>query len=166
VFHVAAHGVMKITLFFCAGAIQVRHRLDRVDDLAGLGRRMPVTMGAFTLGALGLAGMPLLAGFVSKWHLGSGALQASHPVFLVVLLVSGLLNFAYFFPIVRAAFFEGPKDVPLEEARAALWVPLALTAAAALVLGLAPDAALSFHTLAWRVAGEVVAGPVRLAVAP
>jgi multicomponent Na+:H+ antiporter subunit D len=163
VFHIAAHGVMKITLFFCAGAIHVRHHLENVRDLAGLGRRMPITMGAFTLGALGLAGTPMLAGFVSKWYLGSGALAASQPVFLGVLLVSGLLNFAYFFPIVRSAFFDGPPASRLEEAGAALWVPLALTAAAALALGLLPDAGLSLHRLAWQAAHEVVAAPLRLA---
>jgi formate hydrogenlyase subunit 3/multisubunit Na+/H+ antiporter MnhD subunit len=92
-FHMVAHGCMKITLFFCAGAIDVKtHKVD-ITEFAGLGRQMPITFGAFTLGALGLAGTPLFVGFISKWNLGLGALQAGHPVFLAILVLSGLLNF-------------------------------------------------------------------------
>ena len=104
-FHIAAHGAMKITMFFCAGAIYTRTHIEQIDQLGGIGRRMPVTMGAFAVCAFGLAGIPPVAGFVSKWNLGVGALQAGHPIYLSVLLVSGLLNVAYFFPIVHAAFF-------------------------------------------------------------
>jgi multicomponent Na+:H+ antiporter subunit D len=157
-FHVVAHGLMKITLFFCAGSIHVRTHKTEIPELAGLGRRMPVTFGAFALGGLGLAGMPALAGFVSKWNLGVGALSAGHGAFIAVLVLSGLLNVAYFLPIVRSAFFEGPREpVRFDEPGMALWLPLALTATLALVLGLVPDAGLHFYSLAWKAARAIAA---------
>ncbi len=160
IFHMVAHGCMKITLFFCAGAIDLQtHRLD-ITTFAGLGRHMPITFGALTLGALGLAGIPLCVGFISKWHLGLGAIQAGHTVFLGILVLSGLLNVAYFFPIVVQAFFGQRLDAaPLHEARPLVWVPLALTAFLSLLLGVVPDAGLSLYHLAWLVAGQLIAGP-------
>jgi multicomponent Na+:H+ antiporter subunit D len=162
IFHVVAHGFMKITLFFCAGAIYTRTHKEYIPELDGLGRRMPVTFAAFTVGSLGLAGMPLVAGFLSKWNLGLGALEAAHPVYLGVLVLSGLLNFAYFFPIVHAGFFRGEKGpFRFDEPRAALWVPLGVTALVSLVLGLHPDLGLSFYRLAELAAESLVTeGPV------
>ncbi|MEE8303308.1 MAG: proton-conducting transporter membrane subunit [Candidatus Tectomicrobia bacterium] len=158
-FHMVAHGFMKITLFFCAGAIYIKtHKLE-IAELAGLGRQMPITFGAFTLGALGLAGMPLFAGFVSKWNMGLGALQAGHAVFLGVLIASGLLNFAYFFPIVYSAFFGRPEqDIQYDEVGPALWVPLAVTAVISVILGVYPNAGPAFYQLAWGAAERVMAG--------
>jgi multicomponent Na+:H+ antiporter subunit D len=157
-FHVAAHGVMKITLFFCAGSLYVRTHRTRVGELDGIGRRMPVTMGAFAVGVLGLAGIPAFAGFVGKWDLGVGSIEAGQGAFVAVLVLSGLLNVAYFFPIVYAAFFGGEGRVRFDEGSPALWVPLALTAVATIVLGLAPSAGLGFHDLAWQAARSVVGG--------
>ena len=77
VMHMASHALMKITLFFCAGAIAATAHLDRVSQLTGIGRRMPLTMGAFALAAFMLAGLPPGAGFVSKWLLLLGGLEAS-----------------------------------------------------------------------------------------
>jgi multicomponent Na+:H+ antiporter subunit D len=156
-FHIVAHGFMKITLFFCAGAIYIKtHKLE-IPDLAGLGRQMPITFGAFTLGALGLTGTPLFVGFVSKWNLGLGALQAGRGIFLVVLVISGLLNFAYFFPIVYSAFF-GNKEQPIryDEAPIILWLPLAVTAAVSVLLGIYPNAGWDFYQLAWKAAESVI----------
>ena len=155
-FHIAAHGAMKITMFFCAGAIYAKTHLEQIDDLAGIGRRMPVTLGAFALCALGLAGTPLVAGFISKWNIGVGAFQAGHPVFIGVLLVSGLLNFAYFTPIVRTAFLDGDAARGVDEARPAITVPLTLTALAAVALGIYPDAGLNLYHLAWEAARSIV----------
>ncbi len=162
-FHIAAHGFMKITLFFCAGAIYIKTHKRDIPDLAGLGRQMPITFGAFTLGALGLAGIPLFVGFVSKWNLGLGALQAGQWVFLVVLVTSGLLNFAYFFPIVYSGFF-GNKDQPIryDEAPVLLWLPLALTAMISVMLGVYPNAGWELYQLAWKAAENVIAGPGNL----
>jgi multicomponent Na+:H+ antiporter subunit D len=162
-FHMVAHGFMKITLFFCAGAIYIKtHKLE-IADLAGLGRQMPITFTAFTLGALGLAGMPLLAGFVSKWNLGLGALQAGHAVFLAVLVLSGLLNFAYFFPIVYSAFFGRPElDVQYAEAAPSMCIPLAATAIISVILGVYPNAGPAFYQLAWRAAQGAMSNAAHL----
>ena len=94
--HIANHATMKITLFFCAGAIYVRHHKEKISELDGIGRVMPWTMGAFTVGAIGLAGIPPINGFISKWQLGLGALQADEILPLAVLVLSGLLNAGIF----------------------------------------------------------------------
>ncbi|OGA24354.1 MAG: cation:proton antiporter [Betaproteobacteria bacterium RIFCSPLOWO2_02_FULL_67_26] len=106
--HIATHALGKITLFFCAGAIYTAAHKTEVSQLAGIGRRMPWTMAAFTIGALSLIGVPPAAGFVSKWFIMSGALQAGHYAALTVFVVSTLLNAAYFLPIVYSAFFRVP----------------------------------------------------------
>ena len=123
--HIPAHAFGKLTLFFCAGAIHVETHTDNVSEMAGIGRRMPLTMTAFTVGAAGMAGIPLVAGFVSKFYLlvggigagGIGGVGAESAVmapslaviFAGSLIVSGVLNIAYFWPIVYTAFFETPE---------------------------------------------------------
>ena len=108
--HIPAHAFMKLTLFFCAGAIHVETHTDDISDMAGIGKRMPLTMAAFAVAAAGMAGIPLVAGFVSKWYLVIGALSLDGGlVFAAVLLVSGVLNIAYFWPIVYQAYFESPE---------------------------------------------------------
>lgn len=157
-FHIVAHGFMKITLFFCAGAIYVKTHKVEIPDLDGLGRQMPITFGAFTIGALGLAGTPLCVGFISKWNLGLGALQGDHPLFLIVLVVSGLLNFAYFFPIIYRAFFGHPEQTfAFDEAPVTVSLPLALTAAVSILLGVYPNFGASTYDLAWQAAERVLA---------
>ena len=105
-YHIAAHAVMKITLFFCAGAIFATTGLTNVSQLNGLGRAMPYTMGAFAIGSIGITGMPFWVGFISKWNLALGALQQGQMLYVFVLLISGLLSTAYFLPIVYAAFLK------------------------------------------------------------
>jgi multicomponent Na+:H+ antiporter subunit D len=156
-FHIVAHGFMKITMFFCAGAIHTESHRDDITQLGGIGRQMPITMTAFTIAAAGLAGTPLLAGFVSKWNLGLGALEAGQGVFIAVLVTSGLLNMAYFFPIVYDAFFT-PAHGEVTPERWTLTLPLATTAVAALLLGIMPDFGAGFYRLAWSAAMSVVAG--------
>ena len=104
--HIPAHAFMKLTLFFCAGAIHVETHTDNISKMAGIGRRMPLTMSAFAIASVGMAGLPLVAGFVSKWYLLIGSVDAGYPIFAIVLLGSGILNIAYFWPIVYQAFFQ------------------------------------------------------------
>lgn len=116
--HIPAHAFMKLTLFFCAGAIHVETHTDDISAMAGIGKRMPLTMAAFAVAAAGMAGIPLIAGFVSKFYMLIGAVRMTDPgyavgeptfagiVFAGALLLSGVLNIAYFWPIVYAAFFE------------------------------------------------------------
>ena len=114
--HIPAHAFMKLTLFFCAGCIHVETHTDYISQMAGIGKRMPVVMGAFTVAALGMAGIPLLAGFVSKYYMLIGGIQMGAeltPVayYLVgALLLSGVLNVAYFWPVIYTAFFESEDE--------------------------------------------------------
>jgi NADH-quinone oxidoreductase subunit L/multicomponent Na+:H+ antiporter subunit D len=108
--HIPAHAFMKLTLFFCAGIIHVETHTDHISEMAGIGKRMPVTMGAFAVAAAGMAGIPLVAGFVSKFYLLVGAVSAGGTVFAVALLLSGVLNIAYFWPVVYQAYFESEAD--------------------------------------------------------
>jgi multicomponent Na+:H+ antiporter subunit D len=107
--HIAMHAFGKITLFFCAGAVLVTAHKSKISELNGIGRRMPWTMGAFAIGAISMIGAPPFAGFVSKWYLLSGALQTEQVIAVAALVISTLLNAAYFMPIVYAAFFK-PED--------------------------------------------------------
>lgn len=103
--HIAAHAFGKITLFFAAGAIYVGAHKTEISQMGGIGRRMPWTMGAFTIGALSMIGLPPTAGFVSKWFMLTGAMETGQMVAVAVIIISTLLNAAYFLPIVWSAFF-------------------------------------------------------------
>ncbi len=138
--HIAMHAVGKITLFFCAGAIYVAHHKTEVSQLDGIGRLMPVTMGAFLIGALSIIGLPPLGGTWSKLFLMLGALDAGYMIAAVVFMVSSLLNIAYLLPIAARAFFkplpgavEG-KKVAIAEAPLACQIAITISAAACIVL--------------------------------
>jgi multicomponent Na+:H+ antiporter subunit D len=118
--HIPAHAFMKLTLFFCAGIIHVETHTDYISEMAGIGKRMPVTMTAFAVAAAGMAGIPLIAGFVSKFYILVGTVSTGDYVFAVALLVSGVLNIAYFWPVVYQAFFQSSDAhdaKPLVESR-------------------------------------------------
>lgn len=159
ILHLAFHATMKITLFFCAGAIYVRTHKENVSELAGIGRQMPFTMGAFAIGSLGLAGVPGINGFVSKLSLLAGTAQADQTALLALLLLSGVLNAAYFFPIVHTAFFRrGDGDAGFAEASPWMVVPLVITALLSIALGLAPDLGVHAWDLALATASRVTGG--------
>ena len=154
--HLVHQGLMKITLFFCAGALAERIGATRVDQLDGAGARMPLTMAAFSVAALGMIGVPPVAGFVSKWYLGYGALQAGQPWVLAVLAASSLLNAAYFLPVLYRAWFrpapvqDGGRAVAVVRGRegpAGLILPALVTAIAA--LGAGAFAAFEYSPLGW-----------------
>ncbi len=104
--HLVHQGLMKITLFFCAGNYAETLGVHHIHGMDGAGRRMPLTTGAFTLGALGMIGVPPLAGFVSKWYLGIGGLRAGQEWVVAVLVASSVLNACYFLPILYRAWFR------------------------------------------------------------
>ncbi len=159
VLHLIFHATMKITLFFCAGAIYVRTHRENISDMVGIGRQMPVTMAAFAVGSLGLAGVPGINGWISKWNLAAGAVQADQVVFLALLVLSGVLNAAYFFPIVHQAFFRRSDQYErFGEASLLMVVPLSLTALISLILGLAPNLGAHAWDLARGVALAVIGG--------
>jgi multicomponent Na+:H+ antiporter subunit D len=124
--HLVHQGVMKITLFFCAGVFATLLGVKHVDELSGVGRHLPWTASAFTVAALGMIGLPPMAGFISKWYLGVGAVDMGQPWVLAVLVASTLLNAAYFLPLLRRMWLEPAP---------ASW-PARATASRAVVVGL------------------------------
>jgi multicomponent Na+:H+ antiporter subunit D len=151
--HLVHQGVMKITLFFCAGNLAETLGIHKVSEMNGVGRRMPWTMGAFTIAALGMIGVPPMAGFISKWYLSLGALEAGVHWPLYVLIASSLLNAAYFLPILHAAWMREPTGNwaeaaagaedhaddggrPRPETRWLLLLPPLVTAALSVLIGL------------------------------
>ena len=133
--HIVAHGFGKITLFFAAGAIYTATKKTEIPQLDGIGRRMPWTMAAFSIGALSMIGLPPTAGFVSKWYIVSGSLQAGSDIAVAAIVISTVLNAAYFLPILyRAWFLPYDPDDPVMRGEAPLPVVLAVTASAMLTL--------------------------------
>lgn len=151
--HLIHQGLMKITLFFCAGSFAETLGIHRVSEMNGVGRRMPWTMAAFTIGAMGMIGIPPFAGFVSKWYLATGAMEASQPWVLVVLVTSGLLNAAYFLPAIYAGWFKKEAASWREEATEArsgnsmLLAPAIVTSLLVILLGVLANA--PFMPLEW-----------------
>ncbi|MBU1612790.1 MAG: monovalent cation/H+ antiporter subunit D family protein [Proteobacteria bacterium] len=146
--HIAHHAFSKITLFFAAGAIYVATHVKQIDKMNGFGRRMPWTFGAFSIAALSMIGMPPVCGFVSKWYLVNGALQADQMILLVALLLSTALNAAYFVPIIIRGFFfkpvEGANIEQYSEAPLTMVVPLCITATISVILGIYPEIFMNF----------------------
>lgn len=135
--HMVAHAFGKITLFFAAGAIYTAAKKTEIGQLAGIGRRMPWTMAAFTIGALSMIGVPPTGGFVSKWYILAGAFQSDNYLAIATIIASTVLNAAYFLPIIFAAWFgREAADNKLEHGEAPLSMVIALTFTAALTIGL------------------------------
>ena len=144
--HIATHAVGKITLFFCAGAILVAAHKTRVSELDGLGRQMPITMGAFLIASISIAGLPPLAGMWGKWYLAIGALDSGYAMLVGVLMVSTLLNIAYLIPIPIRAFFGGSSEPkkPIKEAPIPCLVAIITTATLCVIVFFFPSALLQF----------------------
>lgn len=146
--HLAFHAVIKCGLFLAAGIFLVCCGKTRVEELAGLGRRMPVVLWCFAIFALALIGIPPTSGFVSKWYLAQGALEAGVGAWgywgTAVLLVSALLTAGYLLPVVTKGFFPGaaqsgePGETKRQEPPGVMLIPLVLLAALALGMGLLP----------------------------
>ena len=113
VLHVVFHAFIKCALFLTAGAVIHKTGRERADELAGIGKEMPVTMWCFVFLSLALTGIPPTSGFVSKWYLALGALASGTGIFSwlgpVVLLVSALLTAGYLLPIAIKGFFPGEE---------------------------------------------------------
>ncbi|MBX2879977.1 MAG: monovalent cation/H+ antiporter subunit D family protein [Granulosicoccus sp.] len=144
VLHIVMHAFGKITLFFCAGAVLVALHKSEISKLDGIGWRMPITMGAFTVGALSIIGLPPAGGMWSKLLIAGGSLDTGTIVWVLVLMISTLLNIAYLLPIPLRAFLRpdpelapGEKAVMQEAPLACLW-PIVLTAISCFVLFLYP----------------------------
>ncbi len=141
--HIAAHAFGKITLFFAAGSIYTASKKKQIHQLDGIGRRMPITMTAFAIGTISMIGLPLTGGFISKWYLLMGAVQAEYIFAIVAIIVSTLLNAIYFVPIVYTAFLkpENPEHLNKDhgEAPRPILIALSITATLTVLFFFFPD---------------------------
>jgi multicomponent Na+:H+ antiporter subunit D len=139
----ALHAVAKITLFFGAGAIQVAHNRKTIPELDGLGRVMPWTFGAFTIGVCSIIGLPLFGGMWAKWYLLLASLEAEQLILAGALIASSLLNILYLLAVPIRGFFAAPAEgVPTEgihEAPLAQRVAMVICASACVGLFFHPD---------------------------
>jgi multicomponent Na+:H+ antiporter subunit D len=144
--HLTHHAIMKGCLFLCAGVILLKTGKRNISEMRGIGYQYPITMIAFSVCALAMIGTPPSVGFISKWLLGNGALEAGLPVYIIILLTSALLSAAYFLPIIYVAFFrwegdeiEGsarPKLSFTNESDYRLMVPIIVLAILVVIMGI------------------------------
>jgi len=156
--HLVNHAVSKITLFFCAGSIDLATHKTKISEMSGIGRQMPWTMAAFSIGALSIVGIPPTAGFITKWFLATGAIEVDKLSVFLVLMISTLLSATYYLRIIRTAFFGSPdadeshhesaqplgadarQERPqIREVSPLVVAPLIVSAALSVVLGIYPN---------------------------
>jgi multicomponent Na+:H+ antiporter subunit D len=146
--HIVNHAFSKITLFFCAGAIYVAAHKKEISDMDGLGKVMPFTFGAFAIASLSMIGAPPVAGFVSKWKLLVGSLEAHQIGILILLLTSTLLNAAYFLPVTYRAFFCKSRDpdpvTGIKEAPLSMLIPILIACFISVLIGIWPNFMMTF----------------------
>ncbi len=146
--HIVNHAFAKITLFFCAGAIYVVTHKKNISEMEGLGKAMPWTFGAFGIASLTMIGAPPVAGFITKWDLLIGSVEAHQLGILLILIASTMLNAAYFAPITYKAFFgKRPVGEPftgIKEAPLSMLIPILIAATITILLGIFPDFMLQF----------------------
>lgn len=158
-FAIAAHAFGKLTMFFVAGAVAVETGKTKISQLDGIGKKMPREFVAFTLAALSMIALPPMAGFVAKWFLSVGAWNAGFWWVPVLFVISSILNIGYWLPILMRAFFR-PYEGEMGEARPTLGVPLMITAAGAVLLGLWTAMPYGFFDIAQVVASEVTGAAI------
>nr|MBA3801258.1 monovalent cation/H+ antiporter subunit D family protein [Geodermatophilaceae bacterium] len=153
ILHLVGHSFSKITLFFAVGSIYLATHRTLATELRGIGRQLPWTMAAFGVGAISIIGLPPTVGFIAKYFLFIGAVEAGQWAALAVLSVSTLLSAAYYLRMLRSALFDAPLMVPagasgdtaglmgtatVREPGALVLGPMLVTAAITVLLGLAP----------------------------
>jgi multicomponent Na+:H+ antiporter subunit D len=135
--HMFNHALIKGGLFMAVGCLALRLPSLELDNLGGIGRRMPVTTFAWVLGGLGLIGVPMTAGFISKWYLILAAMQSGHGVVAALVLISSLLSLVYVWRFVEIAYFAPTPEgsSPLTEAPLAMLIPTYVVIGGTLVFG-------------------------------
>ena len=144
--HIVFHAVIKSALFMSAGAVIYKCGAERVDEMKGMGKKMPKIIWCFTICSLALIGIPPASGFISKWYLATGALATGLPVVSwlapVILLISALLTAGYLLPIAIDGFFPGPDfdyaHLEKKDPTNQMLVPIMILAALAILLGAFP----------------------------
>jgi multicomponent Na+:H+ antiporter subunit D len=136
IIHIMNHGIMKAALFMVAGAIIYKTGIRNINDFKGLGKTMPYTSAAFTLVALSMIGVPPTVGFVSKWYLALGAIEADMWVFVGVIMLSSLLNIVYFWRVFENMYFYRAEGGKVDEVPLSMLLPILILAALTFLLGL------------------------------
>lgn len=143
--HMLFHALIKITLFFCAGAVLVKTERTQIEDLRGLAKVMPFTCATYTIGAISLMGTPLLPGFVSKWLIGSAAIETGTTLGMIgvaALLISAVLTAIYLMGPAMSMYFrplEGMEPTAKCDPGMRMKLPFAVLAAAIVLCGLFSD---------------------------
>lgn len=142
-FHIISHGLMKAALFLSVGAVIYYKKIRKVNAFDGLGFQMPITMIVFSIAALGMIGIPLTSGFISKLNLGVAALSGGQWIFIIIIVLSGLLNAMYYLPILIASFLKDNADqqkvMTIEKAPIQMLIPIVCIGALILLLGVYPN---------------------------
>lgn len=146
--HIVNHAFSKITLFFCAGAIMIAHHKKDLSEMGGLGKSMPITFACFFIASLSMIGAPPVAGFVTKWNLLVGSIQAHQMGILFILIASTMLNVGYFAPVTFKAFFgkrpEGETYQGIQEAPLSMLIPIVIACTISVLLGIFPNYMMEF----------------------
>jgi multicomponent Na+:H+ antiporter subunit D len=146
--HIIIHAFMKVCLFLSAGAIYYQTGKKKVTQFTGMGYQMPVTMAAFTIASFSMIGIPLFGGFISKYGLALGSLEANNPYFIALVVLSGLLNAAYYLPIIWQAYFVSTPNtkanLKLDAVPISMLLPIVITALGIVYMGVFPNGPLVF----------------------
>ncbi len=135
--HLFNHAIIKGALFLAVGCIFMRLGSTELRDMRGIGRQMPWTMAAFVAGGLGLIGIPLTAGFISKWYLVVAVLDEGYWPLAVLVLISSILALVYIGRVVETAYFKSPATAinEIREAPAIMLIPVWLLVGASVYIG-------------------------------
>jgi multicomponent Na+:H+ antiporter subunit D len=135
--HVVNHALMKAALFLAAGAIFYRAHAIQLSDLTGIGRRMPLTMAAFTIAGLGLVGTPGTSGFISKWYLMVGAIDAGQWISVAAIVTGSLIALVYVGRVLEIAWLRAPSPHVIEagDPPLAMLAPIVILALATIYFG-------------------------------
>ena len=153
--HFVNHMFFKDLLFLAAGAIMVQAHAINLDDVSGLGRKMPITLAFFMIGALSLAGIPPFSGFTSKWIIYEAAMQNGEVFLALLSLIGSVLTMAYFVKFMHSAFFGVPSKnaEQIKEAPWTMLVPMAVLSAISILLGIMPGLPLTVISQVLSLAG-------------
>ncbi len=136
--HIANHALMKAALFLAVGAVVYRVGTVHLAELAGIGRKMPFTMAAFTVAGFGLVGTPGTAGFISKWYLAVGALDKTWWPLVFVIVASSMIALVYVGRVLEVAWMRepSPKVAQASDPPLSMLLPIVILAAATIYFGI------------------------------
>ncbi len=145
--HIFNHALMKGALFMAVGAVFLRTGSVDIKAFQGLGRQMPLTMAAFAIAGLSIIGVPLTAGFVSKWYLVTAALEQQHWIIAFLVLIGSLFAIVYIGRILEAAYFQKPSEITeekdIKEAPLLMLVPMWILVLANIYFGIETSVSVS-----------------------